>query len=250
MERVLYQFPLSHYCEKVRWVLDHKGVSYRIHNQLPGPHAFINRRRTGSPTVPVLIEKGRSIGGSHAIALHLEALGGDKPLLPKSPAALAALDETVGYFDHVVGPAVRRYVYGLITARPAMFKDVFYGGYTGLGKTIGRVLASPVRTAIASMYDVRAPSARTLPDLIRSAADRVEKQLEGGRRYLLEDRLTLADITVASLLGPMTGPDGSPWAFELDVPEYQALKAELSARPVGDYLKQQYESRNVPSARG
>ncbi|HET6337666.1 MAG TPA: glutathione S-transferase N-terminal domain-containing protein, partial [Polyangiales bacterium] len=108
MERVLYQFPLSHYCEKVRWVLDHKGVTYRIHNQLPGPHAFMNRRRTGSPTVPVLVEQGKAIGGSHAIAMHLEAVGGDKPLLPKSRAAQTVLDETVSYFDHVVGPAVRR----------------------------------------------------------------------------------------------------------------------------------------------
>ena len=247
MERVLYQFPLSHYCEKVRWVLDHKGVTYRIHNQLPGPHAFMNRRRTGSPTVPVLVEQGKAIGGSHAIAMHLEAVGGDKPLLPKSRAAQTVLDETVSYFDHVVGPAVRRYVYGLITARPAMFSDVFFAGYSGVGQKLGRMMAFPVRKAIASMYDVRASSARALPELIRSAADRVEKQLEGGQRYLIEDRLTLADITVASLLGPMTGPVGSPWAFDLDLPEFAALKAELSARPVGEYLRRQYEMRHAAS---
>ncbi len=30
--RVLYQFPLSHYCEKARWLLDHKELDYVAHN--------------------------------------------------------------------------------------------------------------------------------------------------------------------------------------------------------------------------
>jgi glutathione S-transferase len=246
MERVLYQFPLSHYCEKVRWVLDHKSVLYRIHNQLPGPHAFINRRRTGSPTVPVLVDGRKAIGGSHAIALHLEA-GGGRPLLPKSRAALVSLDETVGYFDHVVGPAVRRYVYGLITKQPSMFYDVFFREYTGAGRALGRVLTLPVRFAIARMYDVDAPSAAQLPDLIRSAADRVEQQLERGQSYLLDDQFSLADITVASLFGPMIGPAASPWASELDIHEFRSLRAELRARPVGAYIEKLYATHRASS---
>ena len=35
-ERILYQFPISHYCEKARWQLDHKGLAYRTRNLLPG----------------------------------------------------------------------------------------------------------------------------------------------------------------------------------------------------------------------
>jgi glutathione S-transferase len=36
--RVLYQFPLSHYCEKARWLLDHKELDYVAHNLIPGFH--------------------------------------------------------------------------------------------------------------------------------------------------------------------------------------------------------------------
>jgi glutathione S-transferase len=249
MKRVLYQFPISHYCEKVRWVLDHKGLDYRVYNQLPGPHVFINRWRSGSPTVPLLVEEGKAIGGSHMIALHLEAAGG-RTLLPKSPAARRLLDETVRYFDDVVGPAVRRYAYGFITARAQTFDEVFFGEYTGIARTIGRrVLAPIVRPAIGRMYDVRSPSARELPDVIRTAADRVEARLAGGASYLLEDTLTLADITVASLFAPMTGPPGSPWAFDLAIPELQSLRAELSARPIGVYIRERYATRHVPVER-
>ena len=35
MSIVLYQFPISHYCEKVRWALAYKSISYQKINLLP-----------------------------------------------------------------------------------------------------------------------------------------------------------------------------------------------------------------------
>jgi glutathione S-transferase len=243
MNRVLYQFPVSHYCEKARWVLDYKALPYRVYNQLPGPHAYINAFRTGRPTVPVLVDAGKALSGSHAIALHLEATATAAPLVPKSAASRALLDETVEYFDEVVGPAVRRYVYGLITPRTALFRDVFFKDYGPLARKFGRGMAVPVSKAIAKMYSVDAPSARGLPDLMRAAADRVELRLRDGSKFLLEDSFSLADITVASLLGPLVGPSGSPWAFDLEIPEFQAIRAEFRARPIGKYIADRYASR-------
>jgi glutathione S-transferase len=248
MERVLYQFPISHYCEKVRWVLDYKELPYRIHNQLPGPHAFVNRARTGRTTVPILVEDGHAIRGSHAIALHLESRNDSKRLLPETAEARARLDALVRHFDYTVGPAVRRYAYGFITARPEMFNQIFFGEYQGPWRTLGQFMSAPIRAAIAKMYDVKSASAREIPDLLRSAADRVERDLEGGSGYLLEGRFTLADVTVASLLGPMIGPPGSPWNVDLAVPELQSLRSELSARPVGRYITRLYASRNAAPA--
>jgi glutathione S-transferase len=245
MERVLYQFPISHYCEKARWALDYKELPYRIYNQLPGPHAFVNRIRTGRTTVPFLFEDGTAIRGCHAIALHADAANGSKRLLPETPEARARLDELVRYFDHTVGPAVRRYAYGFITARPALFNRIFFGAYEGPWRKLGELMSAPVRMTIAKMYDVKSASAREIPDLLRTASDRVERDLEGGSGYLLEGRFTLADLTVASLLGPMIGPPGSPWNVDLGVPELESLRAELSARPVGHYITRMYASRNA-----
>jgi glutathione S-transferase len=243
MSRVLYQFPLSHYCEKARWVLDYKSLPYRVYNQLPGPHAWLNRRRSGSPTVPVLVDHGHAISGSHAIAVHLERLDDRARLLPRSAASRALLDEIVHRFDHIVGPAVRRYVYGLITPKVGLFRDTFFRGYGPVARTLSVAMALPVSKAIAGMYDVHAPSNRDSPDLMRAAADQIEARLDDGSRYLLDDELSLADITVASLLGPVTGPPGSPWTFELDVPEFRALRSEFRARPIGQYIAAQYATR-------
>ncbi|MGR9114583.1 MAG: glutathione S-transferase N-terminal domain-containing protein [Gammaproteobacteria bacterium] len=32
----LYRFPVSHYCEKVRWALDYKQLDFQTKNLLPG----------------------------------------------------------------------------------------------------------------------------------------------------------------------------------------------------------------------
>ena len=36
--RILYQFPLSHFCEKARWMLDYKELEYVAQNLMPGAH--------------------------------------------------------------------------------------------------------------------------------------------------------------------------------------------------------------------
>ncbi len=41
----LYQFELSAYCEKVRLILDYKGLAYKKRDVVPGPNIF-------SPTHP------------------------------------------------------------------------------------------------------------------------------------------------------------------------------------------------------
>jgi len=35
VERTLYQFPQSHFAEKGRWLLDHKGLGYQTRNLYP-----------------------------------------------------------------------------------------------------------------------------------------------------------------------------------------------------------------------
>ncbi|HKX12345.1 MAG TPA: glutathione S-transferase N-terminal domain-containing protein, partial [bacterium] len=45
-ETILYQFPISHYCEKARWALAFKEIPYRIVNLAPGLH-FRRTRNMG-----------------------------------------------------------------------------------------------------------------------------------------------------------------------------------------------------------
>ena len=50
---MLYQFPVSHYCEIARWGLDYKQQAYQKKNLLPGLHVKRTRKLTGESSVPI-----------------------------------------------------------------------------------------------------------------------------------------------------------------------------------------------------
>ena len=52
--RTLYQFPLSHYCEKARWLLDHKELDFVAQNLIPGVHRAFAQLKTGQNKLPIL----------------------------------------------------------------------------------------------------------------------------------------------------------------------------------------------------
>ena len=52
MALVLYQFPISHFCEKARWALDYKGLDYTTKNLLPGLHVKTTKKLAARSSVP------------------------------------------------------------------------------------------------------------------------------------------------------------------------------------------------------
>jgi len=68
----LYQFPISHYCEKVRWALDYKQVEYEIKNLIPGLHVSKTRKMAPDSSVPILTHDDEVIQGSDSIITYLD----------------------------------------------------------------------------------------------------------------------------------------------------------------------------------
>jgi len=51
---VLYHLQISHYNEKARWALDHKGVAHVRKAPPPIMHTLVAYAMTRSPTLPIL----------------------------------------------------------------------------------------------------------------------------------------------------------------------------------------------------
>src|SRR6266511_6184366 len=64
---VLWHLKVSHYNEKARWALDHKGIPHLRRAVVPGSHRAIAQRLTGGKTFPVLVLDGQAIGDSTRI---------------------------------------------------------------------------------------------------------------------------------------------------------------------------------------
>ena len=116
----LYQFPISHFCEKARWALDYKGLPYRRRNLLPGPHVKVVRRIAKRSTVPVLVHDGRAIQNTADIITYLDQLVEERPLTPPDDPAKAEALEWERYCDVEVGVHVRRLCYHTLLDHPSL----------------------------------------------------------------------------------------------------------------------------------
>lgn len=135
----LYQFPLSHYCEKTRWQLDAKGLRYRTVNLFPGAHSRFTRKLAATGTVPILQDGPMVVADSTDISLYLENAYPAAPLLPSQAPqreralALEALcDER--------GDDVRRWVYGQLLDHPELGR-VLFRAYPPGRRLLGRAMA-------------------------------------------------------------------------------------------------------------
>ena len=81
----LYQFELSQYSEKVRFILDYKGLEYRKIEVVPGVGQLDLLRLSGQSKVPVLKDGETVIADSTEIAFYLDRKFPEKPLIPTDP---------------------------------------------------------------------------------------------------------------------------------------------------------------------
>lgn len=245
-QRLLYQFPISHYCEKARWCLDFKGLPYERRNLLPGPHMLQARLLAGSPTVPILRDGRQTITDSTHIALYLEKAYPERPLLPADGASRAQALAQEGRLDQL-GDDVRRWIYSELLPLPN-FAQVFYHAYELPARWAGYLMAPVLKRVLPDVYRVR-------PDAVASSRQRMLaglRQLEtdlghNPARYLVGKHFTLADLTAAALYGPLLCPPGSPWAAGCLTPGQRELREELEQRVAGQWLLRLYHEHRQAS---
>lgn len=231
----LWQLDISHYSEKVRWALEYKEIDHSRRSALPGTHIPIALflTRGSQPTVPILTIDGQSIGDSTAILSALEARYPDPPLYPIDAEQRARAVELEEYFDEELGPHTRLLPFYELIQEPDVFAEVAAAAVPGpLGK------AKPVVGAYARVYTSLRWGANSSEDAERAregivaALDKLEAELDkGDGEFLVGDRLSIADITAASLFYPLVVPPEGPLPPELPrPPALDRFRASLSDR--------------------
>jgi glutathione S-transferase len=210
----LWQIDISHYSEKVRWALEYKGVDHGRRSILPGSHIPIALALTrgAQPTVPVLQLEGLNIGDSTEIIAALEARYPEPPLYPLDAEERALAIELEDWFDENLGPHTRLLPFYELIQEPELFAEIAAESVPGpLGK------AKPVVGAYARAYTSIRWNANSDEDAVRAreaivaAFDKLEGELEQGEgEFLVGDRLSVADVTAASLFYPIVVPPEGP----------------------------------------
>jgi glutathione S-transferase len=207
---VLWHLKVSHYNEKVRWALDYKGVPHVRRAVMPGQHVAIAERLTGARTFPVLELDGRAIGDSTSIIEALERRYGDPALYPEDPEERRRALELEDFFDEELGPHLRLLVLHELLPSPTLTLGTFAPDLAGPRKLVARVTFPGIRRRIAAQMGIDRRSVELAHEKVQAAGDRFLREVRPSG-YLVGDRFTVADLTLAALLSPVVAPPQFPY---------------------------------------
>jgi glutathione S-transferase len=215
---LLWHIPLSHYSEKVRWALDYKGIAHR-RQTLGFDYAVRCWRATGRMTMPVLWLDGRAVGDSTHIIAALEARFPEPPLYPRDAQARERALAIEDDLDETLGPALRA---AIVTPLFQNDPDIAIRLLTtAWPKAYKRI--QPLKRIFPAFYrfrhKIRPGDLEKDRAMVAAAMDRIEQYREG-RRYLVGDSFTVADLTAAALLGALLRPPELQYPQHADLPPY------------------------------
>ncbi len=237
--RVLYQFPISHYCEKVRWHLDIKRLPYRVHNLLPGFHRSRLTPLGATTTVPVLRDGDVAVGDSLRISEHVEARYAHRPLLPSPGPDRTRCLRLERFFSEEVGPSVRLWLFGLLLREGAgAIRRAFFRGYRPLPRLLGGSYSLLLKREIRRLYDIDEGTMAQARERAEAGLGALERELDG--EYLVGPRFTLADLAAAAIFGPLVAAPESPWAGQRLSPALSSLVEATRRRPAGQWVLARY----------
>ena len=247
MKRVLYQFPLSHYCEKARWLLDFKQLDYEVKNLVPATHRVFTLLKAQTTTVPLVKDGQEWIGDSTDLAFYLDAKYTLRPLLPSDPQLRTKVVMIEQQADKA-GVHVRRYAYSQLLQTEEVINLLL--GDSTLVRLFKKQLAGQVRQGITKLYKITPETGESSRLKMQQAINDFEQVLQqNGGRYLVGDCLSLADIAVASMFAPLLAIKDTPWqTLKPNNQSLQQVYDNLSQRPLGQWIMRLYQEQR--QARG
>jgi glutathione S-transferase len=199
--------PLSHYCEKARWALDRLAIPYREHAHLPLLHRLATMRRGGG-TVPVFVHGLRRLTDSTDILVYADALRGGDMLYPRHASLRRDVETLEERFDRGLGPSTRRWAYAHLLPEAKLVSQVWSRGVPRLEARLLPVIAPIARRLARAAYRITPESARLSHDRVHGVFREMDDRLRDGRRFLVGERFTAADLSFAALAAPVLFPAG------------------------------------------
>eukprot|EP00002_Diphylleia_rotans_P035152 TRINITY_DN7641_c0_g1_i1.p1 TRINITY_DN7641_c0_g1~~TRINITY_DN7641_c0_g1_i1.p1 ORF type:complete len:334 (+),score=76.00 TRINITY_DN7641_c0_g1_i1:231-1232(+) len=206
MSRVVYQIPFSHYCEKVRWALQYKNISFDVVNI--SPVGRVSLPRGVRKLYPIYEDKdmGKAIGDSTPIMKFLDAEYPHTPRIFPEDAALAEeVESWCIKLDSTLGLASRRLAYAkLIPSAPEALPGLFLGSSNIIAHV--PIVRTIVGAMIGGLLIERFQIHKSLDDGVYKWAELTLTEVAekiGDGKYLVGNRFTAADITLHSLMRPL-----------------------------------------------
>jgi glutathione S-transferase len=244
----LYQFTFSHYCEKARWALDHKGIAYQPVNLLPGSHLRTVRKLTPNRGLPVLLDDATVIQDSSAIITYLDTKFPSPTLTPSDPVAAREALEWERYLDEHIGVTLRLWFYYHALSNRELALRFILRGAPWHRSALFRLVYPRVREAMMRFMNINADTARQSEERLLAALDRLDGALDG-RRFLVGDHFSRADLTACALLSPCCLVADGQESLLLP-PAVLESRNKLKGRPFYRWVRRVYDGHRQPPLAG
>jgi glutathione S-transferase len=243
----LWHIEISHYSEKVRWALAHKGVEHRRRAPLPGAHMGVALwlTRGEQKTFPILSLEGRNIGDSSEIIAALERRFPNPPLYPADSEQRRRALDLEEFFDEELGPHVRHLAFHEMRGDPERLRAI--AEEAAPSALPGGVSAAYARSFSSLRWKSGDSEAAEVDRAkIADAFDRIEQEL-GSDDYLIGEAFSVADLTAASLLYPIVVPPEGPSGEEGLSKGMRRFREPLRERAAFKWVEKMFARHRKPA---
>jgi glutathione S-transferase len=245
---VLWHLKVSNYNEKARWVLDYKGLPHRRRAVVPGSHPRIARKLAGGSTFPVLVWNGEAIGDSTEIIAALERHRPDPPLYPIEPENRCRALLLEDFFDEELGPYTRLILLDAMLRDRRLFLGAFVPDMPRWRRLFAPAVFGVVRRRVIAEFGIDESAVEDAYEKVRRAGERFKAEL-GPHGYLVGDRFTVADLTLAALVAPAVAPEQFPYPQpQRGHPLLGPIREALADHGILDWTREMYARHRGPSA--
>ena len=198
----LHQFRHSPFCLKVRMALAAKKLEYRTVEIIPTIGQIDIFQKTGQKKLPVLFDNGKIIYNSSSIIRHLEKIQINPKLIPDDPKEASQVQIIENWADTTLAKAIKIVFLEEIIKNPILISSL-------LTKEISDSIENPfinIPINIASQISglINHEEKKSLKLNLESLTNLIEKE-----EFLIGQKLSIADISVASQLSLLNFPSSS-----------------------------------------
>ncbi|PRQ06977.1 glutathione S-transferase C-terminal domain-containing protein [Enhygromyxa salina] len=254
----------SHYNEKARWALDRFGLEYVEEPWMPALHF--------AATIPVGLRyrRGQADRGSTRFSTPMLVTGDpDAPLLTDSSEIVRFASTRAGagdefwspeatvldrHFSGRFGADTRRLVYHFLLPDAAVLAEIAVHSVGASQARTFRRLGPVIRKILIRKLKITPELAERSRGHILAEFTQISDRLSDGRRYLVGDQFSIADLSFAALSAIVVGVQPSEgygaWLPALDQgpPAYGAFARQLRATAAGAFVLRMFAEER-PSTR-
>lgn len=240
--RLLFQFPISHYCEKVSWALDFKELEYRKVNLFPGPHVFVTKFLGDKTSVPILTDGTQSIQDSTKIIDYLEKKYPSHKLNYKNKKQAQEVLDMEDFLDKEAGVHLRRYFYFISFQNPKFIQELLSIQNPCWTPYFIKVFFPVLKSIMTQSMNIYEEPSLQSKERLEGVIAKLNRRLSD-HDFLVGDFFTRADITAASLLAPIARPKEHPFPWPDELPgDLADFADEYEDSPLVNWIRKIYEN--------